>query len=74
MHEDFVTMVFLAIILPTLYLTRLLKFNLYVQQRYGNSDRQNLATLKQKIWIHIFFRLLMLDSRLILIFRGPTYF
>ena len=28
-----------------------LKINLYIQKRYGHPDMQNLATLKQKIWI-----------------------
>ena len=28
-----------------------LKIYLYIQKRYGHPDMQNLATLKQKIWI-----------------------
>ena len=33
------------------YLVASLKINLYIQKRYGHPDMQNLATLKQKIWI-----------------------
>ena len=46
------------------------KLYLYIRQRYGYPDIQKLATLKQKIWIHGFLMVLVMDPGEILIFRG----
>ena len=56
------------------HLTSILKLHLYVRQKYGNPDKQFLATLKYKMWFHGLFMMLMHNLELILIFRVAIYF
>ena len=51
-----------------------IKLYLYVPLRYGNPDRQILATLKLKIGIYMLLDVFMQDLGFILIFRVTIYF